>query len=106
MRPLDESNAEETELEIRRSQKEDSISVIHRVRIKPLSKSRFSIPLCRLQCLPLVRPIIEVDVARLQNKFVMGYRDGDRAMYVSPYNNLNEVLHVSDDIRASWSSLW
>jgi hypothetical protein len=36
----------------------------------------------------------------------MGYRDGDRAMYVSPYNNLDEVLHVSDDIRASWSSLW
>jgi hypothetical protein len=80
--------------------------VIHRVRIKPLAKSRFSIPLCRLQCLPLVRPISEVDVARLQNEFVMGYRDGDRAMYVSPYNNLDEVLHVSDDIRASWSSLW
>jgi hypothetical protein len=36
----------------------------------------------------------------------MGYRDGDRAMYVSPYNNLDEVLHVSDDIRASWSSPW
>jgi len=40
-------------------------------------------------------------VARLQNEFVMGYRDGDRAMYVSPYNNLDEVLHVFDDIRAS-----
>ena len=106
MRPLDESNSEETELEIRRSQKDDSIGVIHRVRIKPLSKSRFSIPLCRLQCLPLVRPISEVDVARLQNEFVMGYRDGDRAMYVSLYNNLDEVLLVSDDIRASWSSLW
>jgi hypothetical protein len=62
--------------------------------------------LCRLQCLPLVRPISEVNVARLQNEFVMGYRDGDRAMYVSPYNNLDEVLHISDNIRASWSSLW
>jgi hypothetical protein len=80
--------------------------MIHRVCIKPFTKSRFSIPLCRLQCLPLVRPISEVDVARLQNEFVMGYRDGDRTMYVSPYNNLNEVLHVLDDIRASWSSLW
>jgi hypothetical protein len=106
VRHLDESNAEETELEIRRSQKEDSIGVIHRVCIKPLSKSRFSIPLCRLQCLPLVRPISEVDVARLQNEFVMGYYDGDRAMYVSLYNNLDEVFLVSDDIRASWNSLW
>jgi hypothetical protein len=80
--------------------------VIHRVHIKSLSKSRFSISLCRLQCLPLIRPINEVDVARLQNEFVMGYRDGDRAMYVSLYNNLDEVFNVSDDIRASWSSLW
>ena len=36
-RPLYESSAEETELEIRRLQKEDSIGVIHRVRIKPLA---------------------------------------------------------------------
>ena len=106
LRPLDESNPDETELLIWRTQKEDSNVVIQRVRIKPLVKSRFSIPLCRLQCLPLVRPISEVDVSRLQNEFVMGYRDGDRAMYVSPYNNLDEVLHVSEDIRASWSLLW
>ena len=91
---------------IRRSQKEDSNAVIHRVRMKPLIKSQFCIPLCRLQCLPLVRPISEVDVARLQNEFVMGYRDDDRAMYVAPYKNLDEVLHVSDDVRASWSLLW
>ena len=36
----------------------------------------------------------------------MGYHDGECALYVSPYNNLDEVLHVSDDIMASWSSLW
>ena len=98
MGPLDASNPDETELKVWRSQKEDSIGVIHRVRIKPLAKSRFSIPLCRLQCLSLIRPIIEVDVARLQNKFVMGYRDDDCAMYVSPYNNLDKVLHILDDI--------
>jgi hypothetical protein len=101
VRLFDESNPDKTELEIRRSQKEISIGVIHRVHIKPLAKSRLSILLCRLQCLPLVHPISEVDVARLQNEFVMGYRDNDRAMYVSPYNNLDEVLHVSNDIRAS-----
>ena len=36
----------------------------------------------------------------------MGYRDGDCALYVSPYNNLGEVLHMSDDILISWSLLW
>ena len=102
----DESNPEETELLIRRSQKEDSNAIIHRVRMRPLAKSRFSIPLCRLRCLPLVRPVSEVDVSRLENEFVMGYRDGDRAMYVSPYNNLDEMLQVSDDIRESWDPYW
>ena len=106
MRPLEDSNPEETELVRQKSQKEDSNAVIHRVQIKPLNKSRFSIPLCRLRCLPHVRPINEVYVSRLENEFVMGYRDGDRALYVSPYNNMNNVLYVSDDIMASWSSLW
>jgi hypothetical protein len=101
-----QSNPDETELVIRRSQKQDSNTVIQWVRFKPLGKSRFSIPLCRLRCLPLVRPVNDVDVARLENEFVMGYRDGDRAMYVSIYNNLDEVLHVSDDIKSSWSPLW
>ena len=36
----------------------------------------------------------------------MDYCDGDQAMYISPYNNLDEVLHVSDNIKASWSLLW
>ena len=63
-------------------------------------------PLCRMRCLPFVRPINEVDVSRFGNEIVMGYRDGDRALYVSPYNNLDEVLYVSNDIMASLSSLW
>jgi hypothetical protein len=36
----------------------------------------------------------------------MGYRDGDRAMYVSPYKNLDEVLPVTDEIRATWNLFW
>ena len=105
LRPLAESNPNKTELLIRRTQKEDSYTVIHRVQFKHLGKSRLPIPLCHLRCLPLVRPIHDVDVARLENEFVMGYRNNDRAMYVSPHNNLDEDLHVSDDIKASWSPL-
>ena len=106
MQPLDEETPVEVELTICKSQKQNSNTVIQRVRFKPLGKSRFSIPLCYLRCLPLVRPINDVDVSRLENEFVMGYRDGDRAMYVSIYHNLDEVFHVSDDIKSSWSPLW
>jgi hypothetical protein len=106
VRPLDESNPDEAELLIWRGQKEDSNAVIHRVRLKPLHKSRLSILLCRLRCLSLVRPINDVDVSRLENEFVMGYRDRDRALYVSIYNNHDEVLHVSDDIQSSWNTFW
>ena len=42
----------------------------------------------------------------MQDEFIIGYHDDDCAMYVNPYNNLDEVLHVSEDIRASWSLLW
>jgi hypothetical protein len=76
VRLLNESNPKEIELQIRRLQIEDSNAVIHQVQIKPLVESRFSIPLCRLQCFLLVRPISKVHFARLQNEFVMDYRDG------------------------------
>ena len=106
VRPLEESNPNKTELEIRKSQKDDSNSVIHRVRIKSLKKFCFSIPLCRLQCLLLVRPINDAHVSRLENEFVMENRDGDHALYVCPYNNLDEFFLVSDNIMAFWSILW
>jgi hypothetical protein len=61
------------ELELRKSQKNDSNGVIQRLRIKPTGKSRLSIPLYHLRALPLVRPISEVEVQRLKCEFVMGY---------------------------------
>ena len=88
------------------SHKEDTNSVIHEVCMKPLSKSCFNILLCHMQALPLVRPINEVEVLRLENKFVNGYQEGIRAMYVSMYNNVDHDLDVFNDIFASWSSIW
>ena len=59
---VDETDLVVCELQVRKSQKEDSNGVIQRLRIKSTSKSRFSIPLCRLRALPLVRPISEVEI--------------------------------------------
>jgi hypothetical protein len=93
-------------LELRKSQKEDSIGVIQRLRIKPTGKSCLSIPLCRLRALPLVRPISEVEVQRLECEFVMGYRERDRVLYVFAFNNVLVDLPIPPGIMASWSPLW
>ena len=98
--------ADQSEIMLCKRQKQDSNSVISHLRIEPEAKSGFKILLCRLRTLPLVRPINEVDVQRLENKFVTGYRDGDRVLYVSIYNNKAESLDVTSDIIDSWSSLW
>ena len=98
--------ADQSDIMLCKRQKRDSNSVISRLRIEPEAKSRFKIPLCRLRSLPLVRPINEVDVQRLENEFVKGYRDGDRVMYVSIYNDKVETLDITSNMFDSWSGLW
>ena len=72
----------------------------------PVSKFYLLIPLCCFHILSLVQPIIEGDVQRLENEFVNGYREGDRVLYVSPYNNFDRSLDISNAIKDSWSDLW
>ena len=98
--------ADQSEIMLRKRQKRDSNSVINRLRIELKAKSRFSIPLCRLRTLLLVRPINKVDVQRLKNEFVTGYRDGDRVLYVAIYNDKAETLDVTSNMYDSWSGLW
>ena len=98
--------ADQSEIVLRKRQKRDSNSVISRLRIKPEAKSRFKISLCRLRTLPLVRPINEVDVQQLENEFVTSYRDGNRVLYVSIYNDKAETLDVTSNMFDSWSGLW
>ena len=52
------------------------------LRKKSLSKSCLSIPLCCHKPLPLVIRILEIDVMKLENELVNGYREGDRVLYV------------------------
>lgn len=61
------------------------ISSLWDLRTKPYSKLRISIPLCHLFLLPLLRPILEVDVQLLENEFINGYREGDKVLYVSHF---------------------
>lgn len=82
-----------SEHEIRLCTTTNSVVVINGLRNKPVEKSQLCIPLCRLVSYPKVRPVLEADVQKLQNKFVRGYKEGDRMMYVSLYNkNAKELL--------------
>src|ERR1700738_486479 len=92
--------------EMRLLQKSDYNSVISSLRTKPIKKSRFLIPLCRLKTYPKVRPIVDSDVEMLANEFVKGYREGDRVLYVSPFDITDKDLAVRVD-DAIWSNpLW
>ena len=104
--PLEGMDADGNELLFHKEQKQDSISIIDQLRIKPEEKSRLKIPLCRLWALPLVRLIKEVDVQRLENEFINGYWDGDHVLYVALYNNHKDSLDVSDNIMAFWNDHW
>ena len=98
-------STDQSEIMLRKKQKQDSNSIISRLRIEPETKLRFKIPLCRLCILPLVRSIKEVDMQRLENEFVTGYRDGDWVLYVFIYNDKAESLDITSNIFDSWSGL-
>lgn len=82
------------ELKLHKSQNEESNDIIQRLLIKPTDMFRFSISLCRLRGLFLVRPISEVEVQRLECEFVIGYREEDWVMYVSTFNDVHVDLPV------------
>jgi hypothetical protein len=52
--------------EIRTWQKLNSVSTIASLRFQPISSSRFCIPLCRMLAMPMVRPTLSSDLAKLE----------------------------------------
>jgi hypothetical protein len=77
--------------------------VISNLRIKPSGKSRISIPICRLVSLAVVRPVLEVDVQFLNNEFINGYREGDRVLYVSVYDQKGNQFELNAEIEENWN---
>lgn len=95
----------ESELRLRQQQKPDSFKFLSNLQIHP-SHSRVLVPLCRLIPLPLVRPILEQDVKKLEAEFVHGYRNGDRPLYVSIFNDVGLEVDVTPQVISTWSTHW
>ena len=105
--PPDLTDALKTELVHRKQQKVvDYVGLINNLRIQPTKKSRLLVPLCRMIPMDRVRPIGDVDVQRLENEFVNGYRDGDRVLYISIFNNEEKSKDVTETDKTKWSPHW
>lgn len=97
---------EETRDAFRMKERLDFNSIIRELKFKPHESSRFIIPLCRMISLPLVRPVLQTDVVRLQAEFVHGYSEGARVFYVSITNDKGLTQKVTEEISSSWNAHW
>lgn len=82
-------------------------SRLERLRFQPRQKSKIFIPLCRMICLPVVRPFLRNDVMKLASHFHKnGYIEGNGVFYVALENNESKTMDVTPEIIASWSPHW
>ena len=92
--------------DIRTRQRLNSIAAISRLRVQPLSSSRFNIPLCRMLAMPMVRPTLPTDLAKLEQEFVHGYREGASVFYVTITDEEGNTHEVTESDKASWGPIW
>ncbi len=45
-----------------------------------------NIPFCWMVVMPIIHPTLKNNVMKMEQAFQMGYREGERAFYVSPQN--------------------
>jgi hypothetical protein len=91
---------------IRTRHKLNAVATISRLRVQPLSSSRFHIPLCRLLAMPMVRPTLPADLSKLEQEFVHGYREGASVFYVTITDEEGRTHEVNEADKASWNSIW
>ena len=92
--------------DIRTRHKLNSVATICLLRVKPLSSSRFNIPLCRMLAMPMVRPTLSTDLAKLEQEFVHGYREGASVFYVTITDEEGKTHEVTEAHKASWGPIW
>jgi len=92
--------------EIRSRQKLNSIATIASLRVQPQRISRFAIPLCRMAAMPMVRPTLQSDLAKLEQEFVHGYREGASVFYVTVTNEEGVTQEVTEGDKESWGPIW
>jgi len=104
--PPEITNVLESEQLHRKQLKMDTTRLINTLCIQPITKLCLEIPLCQMIVMDKVWPIGKMDVQRLESEFMNGYRDGDRILYISSYNNFEKTMDVTEEEIAKWSLHW
>lgn len=65
-----------------------------------------SSPLSKMIVMNDVRAIVEVDIQRLETEFVIGYRDGNRVLYIIVYNSHEKYFELTDKTIGTWNLYW
>jgi len=56
--------------------------------------------------MPMVRPTLQSDLAKLEQKFVHGYREGTVVFYVSLTNEDGRTQEITAKDKEAWGPLW
>jgi hypothetical protein len=56
--------------------------------------------------MPMVRPTLPSDLAKLEQEFVHGYREGASVFYVTITDEEGKTHEVTEAHKASWGPLW
>jgi len=59
-----------------------------------------------MEALVLVRPMLQIDVKRLEINFIHGYQKEDKFFYISSSNDNKEVKYENVEICQIWSKIW
>jgi hypothetical protein len=79
--------------------------VLDKYKILPKNKAKMSIPLCKLLYMWIVRLALKINVLTMEQTFFTGYREGEKAFYVSSKKFEGEEELVSKYMPL-WSTLW
>ncbi len=50
----------------------------------PSKKHRMHVPLCMMVSMPIVRPILKIEIWKMEHAFHMGHNEGDKVFKLSP----------------------
>jgi len=92
--------------DIRRSQKLDTVSILHGLRLTSTDSSWMRIPLCRLVPMPMVRPTLACNLTLLENHFSGGYEEGARVFYVFVTDEDGHTSVFSGTEKEGWGPIW
>ncbi len=86
--------------EIRIRQKLNLVATITSLRFQPISSLRCNISLCKMMTMPMVRPTLASDLAKLEEDFVHRYREGASVFYVTTTNKDGKTHEVIETDKA------